>query len=624
MAATGLFGAGVKRLAQAMVVAGLLTLAACGQSASRLGQALPGQNALPAAGAGGGALPGAPGVAPPLSALPMTDAPPRTVSFTNLIYYAGNGIYSSSGGAVFSGDSISLLSTLTSLEYALYSFNPSGYQPQHLDIGIRPGTNSGAWVGVSDYANHKWKFYGPYSAPAAIDLPLGNYLSPLGSCYVVLIASGGASVTNDYIMLQYENAVDAQFSISGHIQDEHGAPLGGVQVSADPGFNQVTTDAAGDYFLVVAAAGDYTVTPSSFSGYSFVPVSSLVSVAGAETGTDFTASRVDVLGRVATSEGAGVPGVLLTLTPGGSTATTGADGSYIFPAVADGLTTVEPLLAGYTFEPAGHNFTVAGTDVAGQDFTATGGAPTYTIRGKIALADTTPVADVIVVLNPGFRIAKTDASGLYAFFGLGNASYTLDPVLGLYTFTPNTRNAIIDNANLNNEDFVATPPPPTYVVSGKVKHTVYNLGIPAVTLKLDATFGPYSFLAYSDNNGNFSFPAVLSGKYYLKGSRPGFSFINTAVYVTNADCTSDLNGTCPPVTWDSFIAAFVSDSCLQCHRPDAAVPVDPMLNTYTLAKTWGSASNARIQAGTMPPSGNLPELYKRLFKEWHDNGYPEN
>lgn len=63
-------------------------------------------------------------------------------------------------------------------------------------------------------------------------------------------------------------------------------------------------------------------------------------------------------------------GVTMTLTPGGATTTTGADGTYSFGQLFSGTYTVTPTASGYTFTPANRSITVGvGTTSVGNNFT---------------------------------------------------------------------------------------------------------------------------------------------------------------------------------------------------------------------------------------------------------------
>jgi len=66
----------------------------------------------------------------------------------------------------------------------------------------------------------------------------------------------------------------------------------------------------------------------------------------------------------------GLSSVTLTLSPGGMTATTGADGSFSLASVANGTYTITPSKAGYRFSPEYLRVSVSSRDISGVSFTA--------------------------------------------------------------------------------------------------------------------------------------------------------------------------------------------------------------------------------------------------------------
>jgi hypothetical protein len=84
-----------------------------------------------------------------------------------------------------------------------------------------------------------------------------------------------------------------------------------------------------------------------------------------------------IRGRV-TLDGTGLAGV--TVSAGGKSATTDAQGDYLLPGFAAGAYTVTPQLQGYAFAPAQRTVTIADADSVGADFAASsqpGGTSNY-------------------------------------------------------------------------------------------------------------------------------------------------------------------------------------------------------------------------------------------------------
>jgi hypothetical protein len=159
--------------------------------------------------------------------------------------------------------------------------------------------------------------------------------------------------------------------------------------------------------------------------------------------------------------GSGMPGVVLTLAPGGDQETTDANGDYSFEDIAVGNYTITPSLTGFTFEPTNRQVSVEdGVELTGQDFdgTAVTGGPS--ISGVI-LNGLNPLANVKVVLIEytgvnsiqGDVSTFTDELGAYSFADLDEGTYRVVPLLSGFAFTPNRVAVTVDGEEL--QDFAA-------------------------------------------------------------------------------------------------------------------------------------------------------------------------
>ncbi|MCC7479324.1 hypothetical protein IT575_12830 [bacterium] len=551
---------------------------------------------------------------------------PRQSSYVVSAYYDGLGAFSSSAGSFIAGNSLVIPASPDSLGYAVYAFNTNGFNPSKLEVALRVSSNDRCWVAIGDYGLKAWRFYGPYSSSTVINLGANRFLSDGGQFFAAVVPTPGAEVSCDYLVLSYENALQAPFSISGTVTDEHGDPVGGVRVLSDPEFVEVSSDAAGKYYLPLSSAGTFFLSPSSTAGYNLSPLSPTVEVDGHESGVNFSASRVDVRGRIVTSSGDSLSGVTLTLQPGGLLAMSGADGVFEFQAVAAGASTVEAQLAGYTFEPLGFNIVVGSSDFELDDFIATGGAPTFAVRGRVINAlNGNGAAGITLLLNPGNRQAVTAADGNYAFFGIGNGSYSIEPRFSLNTFSPESRTVVVSDASSVGNDFFSTPPPVTYQLSGDLIDGNYALPIAGAVVRIARQqSGKLLDVAemVTGADGRFSFN-VPNGTYYILPEKSYYKFQSPAWKIENDDYDYIVAGTLyNDVTWQSFIEGYVYNNCIQCHRPDASVPATPYLRTYQEVITSGTLCNTTVQADAMPPQGGNPELFQRYWTEWTNNNYP--
>jgi len=280
----------------------------------------------------------------------------------------------------------------------------------------------------------------------------------------------GISGIGDYgIYAVYGGA--STYSVSGQIKTSGGTGVAGVSVS--DGTRTATTDSNGNYTLSNVPSGSYTLTPTH-SNYSFSPTTLSVTVSGNVSGRNFTATPLfySVSGRISTSAGTGVAGVVVTATrvlayPGQQpltfTAVTNSNGAYTLssiPAIA-ATYTLTPAHSNYTFSPTSRNPTVSGT-TTGQDFTAT---LIYRISGRITTSDGAGVAGVTVTATqvvaypwqvPLTFSAVTNGDGTYTVTGLptNTDTYTLTPARNDYAFSPGARSLTVSGA-MSGQNFTA-------------------------------------------------------------------------------------------------------------------------------------------------------------------------
>ena len=79
---------------------------------------------------------------------------------------------------------------------------------------------------------------------------------------------------------------------------------------------------------------------------------------------------------------------------------------------------------------------------------------TYSISGTITTSAGTGIGGVTV--STGSATATTNSSGAYTLGGLSNGTYTLTPSLSGYTFSPTSRSATVNGANVAGQDFTGT------------------------------------------------------------------------------------------------------------------------------------------------------------------------
>ena len=273
-----------------------------------------------------------------------------------------------------------------------------------------------------------------------------------------------------------------------------------------------------------------------------------------------------ISGTIAPTSGGAQTTVSLT---GAASAAVTADssGNYSFGGLANGSYTVTPSKSGYTFTPASLSETVSGSNLSGQNFTATAVVPqTYSISGTLSPASA--AAGSLVTLSGSANATTTaNASGNYSFAGLQNGSYTVTPSSSSATFTPSSLAVSVNATSIAGANFTATSnPPTTYSISGTVSPAPAGSG---TTLTLS---GSASASSTADASGNYTFNNLVNGSYTVTPSKSGFTFTPPS---------SSVNVGSASVTGVNFSAQ---------SSASAALIVD--------AQTWGDSSTASSTIST--------------------------
>ena len=119
-------------------------------------------------------------------------------------------------------------------------------------------------------------------------------------------------------------------------------------------------------------------------------------------------------------------------------------GYYIVDVLVDGSSV--GAMANYAFNNVTANHTISATF-----------ALTHTISGKVTLAGS-GLGGVTVNLTGAVTVTTTtNETGDYSFTGLANGNYTVTPSSANDTFTPPYRNISVSGADINGQNFTATP-----------------------------------------------------------------------------------------------------------------------------------------------------------------------
>jgi len=134
-----------------------------------------------------------------------------------------------------------------------------------------------------------------------------------------------------------------------------------------------------------------------------------------------------------TLSGAIVFGVTVTLSGARSATTrTSSTGYYSFGSLANGTYTVRPSAGWYSFTPTSRAVSVNGSNVSGQEFTASVVAAGHSISGALThYGSTTGIVNWPINLgtNGGTLVLSTTttALGYYSFSGLPDGTYVVGP-----------------------------------------------------------------------------------------------------------------------------------------------------------------------------------------------------
>jgi hypothetical protein len=227
------------------------------------------------------------------------------------------------------------------------------------------------------------------------------------------------------------------------------------------------------------------------------------------------AATYTVRGRV-TLDGKGLAGV--SVSGGGASGATAADGSYVLERLAAGTHTVAASRGGYLFS-APQKVTV-GPDRAGVDFTARAEETGLSVGGRVTV-DGKPVAGVTVGwFNSKGKKTKTGDDGRYLLTGFEAGTYRLEAALDGYHFAPQevTLTASRSDAHFRGER--------TYTISGRVVWA--GEGAAGVTV---AWYGSNGKKTKTDDDGNYVLAGSVAGAYRVEATKAGYRWAPQTVTV---------------------------------------------------------------------------------------------
>lgn len=322
--------------------------------------------------------------------------------------------------------------------------------------------------------------------------------------------------------------------VTGQVADQVDGPLAGATLTLTD-YNGVvvattTSGADGSYsFPGLVATDGYTVSVSAPDGKIAVsPVTQAADLTTADAVVDFEVREiipVPVSGRVTDRSGAPVAGV--TVTVGGQTAVTGADGRYLFDQVGEGdYTATITTPDGYTIISSPPPFTVpegVETPITGVDFQL---AAKPSVSGTVGAAGSGVAGILVTAVGPaGTLTTVTAADGSYSFPGLDAGDYTvsIQTPTGFVPVGATSRDETVADADVTDVDFELAR-------LGAVEGTVSGDGgapVAGVTVTVAGPGG--SVVATTDADGVYSLGGLAPGTYVLTVTPPtGSSVVGAA------------------------------------------------------------------------------------------------
>jgi TolB protein len=244
-------------------------------------------------------------------------------------------------------------------------------------------------------------------------------------------------------------------TISGHVMDGSGMPVGGATLALTGTFNRTTqSDSTGAYAFVGLAAGNYSITISK-PGFGFTPPSFNFNNLTSDQMANFSAFPVfSISGQVV-----GLGGNIISVSLSGSqtrSVLTDPSGNYAFDSVpAGGNYTVAINNKIWNITPGSYTFNNLSSN---QTANFSAAIASYSISGRITrLGQPLPGVTVALENGTGFTppTVMTDANGQYSFTNVrAGGNYTIRPTAANYLFDPQTQGFTALDGN-KTADFIA-------------------------------------------------------------------------------------------------------------------------------------------------------------------------
>ena len=330
------------------------------------------------------------------------------------------------------------------------------------------------------------------------------------------------------------------YTISGAVLGEDLAPLAGVTLTLSTGDSD-TTGPDGTYGFTVAHGWSGTVIPAR-PGYVFEPTrrtySNLPSDQFNQLYVGYQGSkRLIIAGAARQADGTGIPGVTLTFSAGGGSATTDDAGDYSKTVPFNWSGTVTPSKTGYNFTPANRTYSSIKTDQGDQDYIdhQAGSSPELLLTPAqlnfaVDVSGNASDPQSFLVSNSGGGTLDWTIAGDQGWFqytppsgtGSGAVIVTVDAA-GLAAGIYNGTISVSDPHAVNSPQTVkvqlkvySASKPPFGDFSTPLEGAVVHGSIPVTGWALD-DIGVVSVKIYLVNNGSLAF---IGDAVFVEGARP--------------------------------------------------------------------------------------------------------
>lgn len=379
---------------------------------------------------------------------------------------------------------------LPELAYGLYKVpGMLGRRPLSLNIECTPaGLGQNYFVGMADYTNSKWHWFGPINLPE-FQLDLRNinrqWVTNLGNAYFIIVCPPGMGATHAKTTVVYGMpqpgdppgfpyklvATDGQLAEKVGLSWTGGQGVSSYQIFRKPARHQAEWTLLGEtaetHFV------DQPLPDYKLFYYRVRSVNANGNSAWSNVDSGFAGGGEDpciIKGEVATINGEPVPGVRVALVGCGEEAMrlTGPDGKFFFGDLPPGQYIVAPFKPEFDFAPQYAVADLTAARLADLHFNALPEAPFHRIWGFVYeyQADAelgsrlSPMAGVTVqaklIGNPDSLVTvESNADGFYHFEDLPEGIYAVRAVLDGYGFLPQFHEVVVNGHNRpDRRDFI--------------------------------------------------------------------------------------------------------------------------------------------------------------------------